>query len=298
MERVLAIPGLPPRLPDTHKGTYGRILIAAGSPGMGGAAILAARAALRAGSGLVTVAVPAELSGALAMGVPEATQLILPDPAGPDYRKCLLDALRGKLERFQALAVGPGLGVDASASFLVETLLQSFHGPQVVDADALNILAAEPAIALRRDVERVWTPHPGEFERLTGSRPVGEAERISLSRRFVAERGGVLVLKGHRTVITTAGYYSINESGNPGMATGGAGDVLTGIIASFLGQGLPPFAAACLGVHLHGRAGDWAAARLGEVSVIAGDIVESLPQAIREHQGARAEGQRQRSGPR
>jgi NAD(P)H-hydrate epimerase len=255
---------------------------------MSGAAVLAARSALRSGSGLVTVALPASLSPVIAAASPEATQLLLPEPGDVDYRERLAAALGENLERFDALAIGPGLGTSAGARHLVALLLETFGGPHLLDADALNLIAMHPEIAARREPRRVWTPHPGEFERLTGELPRGEAERRAAAERFVRARGGVIVLKGHRTVVADGERCFINRTGNPGMATGGAGDVLTGVIVSLLGQGFPPFEAAALGARLHGRAGDLAAAILGECSLVAGDIVEHLPAAIGENLEAAA----------
>jgi NAD(P)H-hydrate epimerase len=285
MERVDVLPRIPPRAPDSHKGTYGRVLILAGSAGMPGAASLAALAALRTGSGLVTVALPASISLAVAANVPEATQILLPDegsPAGEGGR--LVEALGADFDRrHDAAAVGPGLGTGERARALVEAALRRFAGPLVVDADALNILAASPDLAGPARANRVFTPHPGELERLTGEKPKGEAERVAAAARLASRFGCVAVLKGHRTVVVEGDRYAVNETGNPGMATGGSGDVLTGIIASLLGQGFAPFEAARLGVHLHGSAGDIAADAQGQASVIAGDIIDCLPDAIRKH---------------
>ena len=221
---------------------------------------------------------------------PEATQILLPELDAFDYKARLLAALGPRLEKgFDALAVGPGLGTSPSARVVVELALTRFSGPQVVDADALNILAASAetwlAVAGPSRPSRVWTPHPGEFERLTGEKPHGDAERVSAAGRFAGRFGGIVVLKGHRTVVHDGHRYYINETGNPGMATGGAGDVLSGVIVSFLGQKIAPFGAACLGVHVHGSAGDFAAEAMGQGSVIAGDLVDHLPRALRMHLG-------------
>ncbi len=286
MEKVDVLPRIPPRMPDSHKGTYGRVLVLAGSAGMPGAASLAALAALRTGSGLVTVALPASISLAVAATVPEATQILLPNEADLSLQEKdrLVAALGADFERrYDAAAIGPGLGTSARARALVEAVLRRFAGPVVADADALNILAASPDLAGPARADRIFTPHPGELERLTGEKPKGDAERLAAAARLAARFGCVAVLKGHRTVIVEGDRYAVNETGNPGMATGGSGDVLTGVIASLLGQGFAAFDAARLGAHLHGSAGDLAAAALGEASVIAGDIIDSLPEAIRKH---------------
>ena len=279
MERVKKLPRIPTREPDSHKGTYGRVLLILGSPEMPGAAVLAARAALRCGSGLVTVAIPRAVSAILGAACPEATQLHLP-PAST-HRESLFSTLRPRFEGgADAVAVGPGLGTSSASAALVGLVLDACTAPVVLDADALNVVAAAPALAKTVRPDRVWTPHPGEFQRLTGERPRGDEERVAACARFVARLGGVVVLKGHRTVVLEEGRYHVNETGNPGMATGGSGDVLTGVIASLLGQGFAPFDAACLGVFLHGSAGDAAAEKLGQQSLIAGDIVEFLPKAF------------------
>lgn len=286
MQRITTLPPIPPRPLDSHKGTFGKVLVVAGSRGMAGAAVLAARAALRSGAGLVTALVPGSLSPILAVGVPEATQRLLPEYPGSDTEglTTALGAIDGG--SFDSLAVGPGLGTDQRAAMLVSWALEQAV-PQVLDADALNVIVLphhETQLKVEHSERRVWTPHPGEFRRLTGLSPRTETERLEAAEEFIDRFGGVLVLKGHRTVIMDGSRYAINETGNPGMATGGAGDVLTGTIAAFLGQGYSPFDAACLGTHLHGLAGDRARDKVGEVSLIAGDLVEALPQAVLDHQ--------------
>lgn len=289
MERIDAIPPLPPRPRDAHKGTFGHVLIAAGSPGMAGAAVLASRAALRSGSGLVTAATPASLSPIVATAVSEATGILLPEgPAGSDPA-ALRAALRPLGEgRFQAVGIGPGLGTDLRARAVLEAVFELARCPIVLDADALNLIAAGVQVPSRDASQRVWTPHPGEIERLIGEKPRTDEERLAAASRMAEKLGGVVVLKGHRTIVLEKGRYRVNATGNPGMATGGSGDVLTGIITSLLGQGLSPFDAASLGVHLHGRAGDFAAETFGEASLIAGDIAAALPAAFKEHASRQA----------
>jgi NAD(P)H-hydrate epimerase len=217
--------------------------------------------------------------------VPEATQLLLAEPGAAAAAEEASASLAARWGDFDALGIGPGLGTAESARRLVADALERFAGPAVFDADALNLIAAEPALVRAKSPERVWTPHPGELERLTGERPKGDDARLEAARRAGERLGGVVVLKGHRTVVAGEDRYYVNDTGNPGMATGGAGDVLTGVIASLLGQGFKPFEAAALGVRLHGAAGDLAAAALGEASLIAGDLIDHLPAAIRAHGG-------------
>lgn len=273
MEEVQLIPRIPPRAPDAHKGTQGRLLIVAGSRWYPGAAILAARGALRMGAGLITAAVPDSVSTALTTACPE----VIHAPAdGPQ----VLDPT----QTYTAGVVGPGLGLDDRARELMLRMVLHFDRPLVVDADALNLMAREDGAGLRPRADRVFTPHPGELERLTGERPRGDSERLAAAERFERRHGGVLVLKGRHTVVLERGRYFVNRTGNPGMATAGAGDILSGILGSLLAQGFAPFDAARLGVYLHGLAGDLAARARGEASLVASDIIEHLPQAILQHQ--------------
>ena len=275
MKPIDVIASIPRREADTHKGTYGKALLVAGSEGMTGAAILASRGAYRAGAGLVTVGIDRSLFCAVSPAVPEAIFL----DTGPG-RSALG---REVLNAYQAVLLGPGIGTTRSLDF-AWWVLENRQGPLVLDADGINITALDPQHHFPFRGDCIWTPHPGEFERLTGERPQGDQERLQAAERFVRARGGVLVLKGHRTLVMDRDGFVINGTGNPGMATAGAGDVLAGMIAAFLAQGFKPFAAARLAVHLHGRAGDLAAADLGEVSLVAGDLIEYLPRVIQEHQ--------------
>lgn len=275
MRLVERLPPLPEREPETHKGTYGRNLLLVGSEGMAGAAILAARAAYRAGAGLATVAIDRVLFSTVSPVAPEA--VFLDTAAWPSHLS--LDALNG----YQAVLMGPGIGTSAATRELVWWILKHRQGPVVLDADALNIIASEPDQLPPPREDRVWTPHPGEFARLAGRRPAGDEERLAAGERFVKSRGGVLVLKGHHTLVMDAARYAVNATGNPGMATAGSGDVLSGMLTAFLGQGIEPFAAARAAVHLHGRAGDLAAEKVGQISLVAGDLIDWLPQAILEH---------------
>ncbi len=280
-EIVTALPALAPRDPAGHKGTYGHVVAVAGSRGMTGAAILCGSGALRGGAGLVTVATPEPALPVVAAGNP--CYLTNPLPAdehgriAAGARAAVLDAAG----RGSVVACGPGLGQSQGVIEAVTALLTHSDRPLVLDADGLNVVAPNPHV-LRRRPPLVITPHPGELARLldTTTKDV-LADRENLAVRFAAANGLVLVLKGHQTLVTDGRRLYRNATGNPGMATGGTGDVLTGLVAALLGQGLEPFAAAQLGAHLHGLAGDLARDELGEVSLIASDLLTYLPRAFR-----------------
>ncbi|HEX6985922.1 MAG TPA: NAD(P)H-hydrate dehydratase [Planctomycetaceae bacterium] len=281
LERVTKLPSPPPREDDSHKGTYGRVLVVAGSRGMAGAASLTGLGALRGGAGLVYLAVPAGVANTVSAIEPSYLVEPLPDDADgrllTDPRE---EPLASLLEGKDALAVGPGLGQSRAVSKLVLRLYEKFPGPAVFDADALNALAKSPKALGKPGGPRVLTPHPGEFARLTGSDVKSvQAGRETLAAAFAAEHGVVLLLKGHRTVVTDGARLAVNETGNSGMATGGCGDVLTGLIAALLGQKMEPFAAAQFAAHLHGLAGDLAAANLSKPGLIATDVAWYLTQA-------------------
>jgi NAD(P)H-hydrate epimerase len=279
---VSGVPSLPPRAPDSHKGDFGRVLVVAGSRGMSGAAVLCASAALRAGAGLVRVAIAAGVLPIVAAGNPCYMTASLPDDNdGRLAPQAEADVLR-LAETSDVVAAGPGLGATPAVAAIVRALLARVPGPLVLDADALNVLAGHAEALRGRKVPPILTPHPGEFGRLLGRKVSGApTERQELAAQFAAEHGVVLVLKGHGTVVTDGRRVYMNKTGNPGMATGGSGDVLTGLIAALLGQKLEPFAAAQLGVHLHGLAGDLARDDLGEVALIATDLIAYLPRALR-----------------
>jgi NAD(P)H-hydrate epimerase len=282
-EKITKVPALPPRPADSHKGMFGSILIIGGARGMAGAAGLAGAAALRSGAGLVRIAAPAEVQPTVASFEPSYMTYPLPCDADgliawPESR-AVIERL---LEPADVLAVGPGLGQSNGLRSLVRWLLEAAEQPTVLDADGLNALAGQTELLERLRRPLIVTPHPGEFSRLTGH-PTAElqADRIGCATEFAAARAHlVVVLKGQNTVVTDGKRVYINTSGNPGMATAGAGDVLTGAIAALLGQKLPPFEAAQLGVFAHGLAGDIARDQNGEVGMIAGDLVESLADAF------------------
>ena len=257
---------------EIHKGDCGRILIVAGSHGMAGAAILAATAALRTGSGLVQVAIPKDLFPIVQVGIPEATCL------ERDLRKI-------DLSLYDAIAVGPGLGQSDESIDTVKYLFENYDGKMVLDADGLNILAYNNLFDLIKDKENiVITPHMGEAKRLLGHL---KEERKETAIELYRKTKAITVLKGHATVVATDNEKTyINTTGNPGMATAGSGDVLTGIITSLLGQGKSAKEAALAGVFVHGLAGDLAAETVGEYGLIAGDIAYYTAIALKEISGS------------
>ena len=277
---VNQLPVLPPRPADSNKGTFGRVLVVSGSLGMSGAAVLCGSAALRAGAGLVRVAVPSGILPIVAAGNPCYMTAPMPQDEHGRFTDSAAPQLVGLAQGNNVVAMGPGFGRSPTITALVSALLTQLSMPIVLDADGLNALHTD---RLRdRAGPLVITPHPGEFARLSGlDIPTIQSRRQEVSTRFAAEHGVTLVLKGQGTVVTDGQRVFINSTGNPGMATAGSGDVLTGVIAAFLAQGLEPFAAAQLGVYVHGLAGDMARDALGEVGMIAADLLSYLPQAIR-----------------
>jgi NAD(P)H-hydrate epimerase len=287
---VTSLPVLAPRSPDSNQGNFGRVLVVAGSRGMSGAAVLCGSAALRGGAGLVRVAVPSGILPIVAGGNPCLMTAPLPEDEAGRLAGAALPELLQLAEGQTVLAVGPGLGRSPDLTKLVSAVLAQVKAPLVLDADGLNAIAGH-AERLRGRPGLVITPHPGEFARLLGvDIPTVQAQRGPLAAKFAADHGLVVLLKGHGTVVTEGRRLFRNPTGNPGMATAGSGDVLTGLIAALLGQGLAPFEAAQLGAYLHGRAGDLAREDLGGVSLIATDLVEYLPRAFRSLGGAAGPG--------
>jgi hydroxyethylthiazole kinase-like uncharacterized protein yjeF len=273
---------IPTRKADSHKGLYGRVLIVGGSRGKIGAPALTARAALRSGAGLVTVAPPSSCWPIVASWTPETMTDPLPETADGTVSEQAVEHVLASDATI--LAIGPGLGRSASTTAFVRQLVTRSQLPLVLDADALNALAGHADLLRSRNAPQVvLTPHPGEMARLTGL-SVAEVQRtrLSVARAFAVSHSVYVVLKGHRTVIATpSGDAFINPTGNPGMATAGAGDVLTGVIAGWLATGQPALEASTLGVYLHGAAGDLAAARHGQIGLIASDIIDHLGAAVR-----------------
>lgn len=285
LERVTVLPKLPSRPRDGHKGTFGHVRVVAGSLGMSGAAILTATAALRAGAGTVLLAVPQSIRTAVAAAQPCYTTCELPLIRAGRFGNNDRPKVLAWAEAADALAVGPGLGSDAMVARTLRSLVELCPKPLVLDADGLNALTPlAPGQPLRRSGPMVLTPHPGEFARLL-NQPVSEiqSDRENQAVRLASAQQTVVVLKGANTVVTDGRRVYINRTGNPGMATGGSGDVLTGTIAALLAQGLDAFSAAQLGVWLHGTAGDLAAADHGEDGLIATDLLDHLPRAWRKY---------------
>ncbi|HOV80412.1 MAG TPA: NAD(P)H-hydrate dehydratase [Bacillota bacterium] len=275
---------LPSRPSAAHKGDFGRVLVVAGSKGMTGAACLAGEAALRAGAGLVTVAVPETLHGIMEAKLTEVMTSPLPDNGSGYLSREAGQKILALLERADVLAIGPGLSTGPEVVALIKELLPSIRVPVVLDADALNAVAGEGGILRRIPAPAVITPHPGELARLMGM-TAGEIQedRIAAAGRAADMWNTVVLLKGARTVIAAPdGAVYINPTGNQGMATGGSGDVLTGVVAALLGQGLEPARAAAAGAYIHGLAGDIAAGEKGMTGMTAGDILSALPAATRE----------------
>ena len=274
---------IPIRKADGHKGDFGKLLVLAGSTGLSGAAVLASKSALRSGCGVVKTACPKTVQPLIAAGCIAATTYPLPDVA----KKGAL-ALRGHgeikklINENDALVIGPGVGLHHETKELIIRLLLSLEKPAVVDADALTVLAGELQVLSDTKADLILTPHPGEFERLSGVKPSNKIhERIASARKFAIEHQTMLVLKGSPTVVADInGIVYVNSTGNNGMATGGSGDVLSGIIGSLLAQGMNSIDAAVAGVYLHGLAGDYAADELGVRSLIASDIIDFLPEAF------------------
>jgi ADP-dependent NAD(P)H-hydrate dehydratase / NAD(P)H-hydrate epimerase len=274
---------VPERRPDAHKGVFGHLLVAAGSRGRTGAAHLAAEAGLRSGVGLVTVATPASsLPIIAALG---ACYMTLPLDETADGAVAASAAERVLGAPHDAIAVGPGLGTGPEQAAFVRALLARAAVPLVLDADALTVLSGDTA-ALRGRPDRpvVITPHPGEMARLAGTTAAEvQAHRLTVAREFAMAHGVYVVLKGHRTLVAgPEGDVAVNPTGNPGMSTGGTGDVLTGMVGAWLAQGLPPARACALAVYLHGAAGDLAAADVGEVAMTAADLLPQLGDAVLE----------------
>lgn len=281
-------PFLLPRSADSHKGTYGTALLIGGSRDMSGAISLAGMSALRGGAGLVRLAVPDVAQASVAAHEPSyMTAALESDAAG---RIAGSEAAHRRIielsESATAIAVGPGLGRSPELSALVAALYGELTQPAVFDADALNALAEQAHLLAEHAGPRILTPHPGEFARLVNlDTSTVQSRREELAATFARDNSCIVALKGHATFVTDGERGWTNSTGNPGMATGGTGDVLTGLITALLCQELTPYDAARLGVYLHGMAGDLAAKEVGEVSLTASDLIHHLPRAFLRHTG-------------
>ena len=278
-----AFQSLPIRVPSSHKGTFGHAGIIAGSVGKTGAAALAARAALRVGAGLVTVATPNSVNDVLEVKVLEAMTMPLPETKARTLPRAGLDRVVAFIQARTAIAVGPGLSTHPETVELVQSLMKHLDRPSVLDADALNALAGRASLLTECKTPPILTPHPGEMARLEvdATTQSVNADRIGTARRFARERGVFVVLKGARTVIARPdGLVAICPTGNPGMATAGTGDVLTGMIVGLLAQKVPAWEAACAATYFHGSAGDLAAQQLGQPGMLASDLIAQIPYAL------------------
>lgn len=275
---------LPKRHPEGHKGDYGRVLVIGGSEGLTGAVALTSMAALRAGAGLVTLAVPKSLHGIMEVKLTEVMTKPLPETERKSISRDALEDALALAETMDVVALGPGMSTDPAATGFVTDLVPRLTRPTVIDADGLNAMVGNLDILKDCKAGLVLTPHPGEMARLMGME-VEEVQgnRIEVAKEFATKYKVTLVLKGACSLVAgSQGELFVNQRGNPGMATGGTGDILTGIISGLLGQGLSPLEAAVAGVYLHGCAGDLAAFSYGEASLVAGDILNQLPEAFKE----------------
>lgn len=274
-ELVLSL--LPDRNPWGHKGNFGKLLLLCGSRGYTGAAFFAAMGALRAGAGLVFLGVPESIYGIEAVKLNEPVIFPLPDAGGRLSADAVPEILT-RLPQMDAVLVGPGLGQSEGTLAVVRAVLEKAECPVVVDADGINVLSAHRDLLRGRKSPTILTPHDGEFARLGGV--IGE-DRMAAAAALAEELGCVVLLKGHETCITdgTDGY--LNPTGNPGMAVGGSGDVLAGVITALLGAGLPPLEAAACGAWLHGAAGDRCAAELGQYGMLPTDMLSALPRLVK-----------------
>ena len=274
-EKVFSI--LPDRDPWGHKGNFGKILLLCGSRGFTGAAYLAAMGALRTGAGLTFLGVPESIYAIEAVKLNEPVVFPLPDENGKLSEEAISEIL-GRVHNMDAVLIGPGLGQSAGTFEVVKAVLENAQCPVVLDADGLNVIAAHRDILRGRKHPTILTPHDGEFARIGGC--IG-SDRMASAADLALELGCIVLLKGHRTCITDGETHYRNETGNPGMAVGGSGDVLAGIIVSLLGQGIAPLEAAAVGAWLHGAAGDLCAAELGQYGMLPTDMLQKLPRLLK-----------------
>lgn len=268
---------LPDRKADSHKGNYGKVLLLCGSMGFTGAAALAAMGALRSGAGLVYLGVPESIYAIEAVKLTEAIVFPLPEEDGKLSAKAI-PIIRNYLKTMDAVLIGCGLGISAGTMAVLDAVLREFKGPVVADADAITMLASCSERIKEREYPTILTPHEGEFRRLNIAL---EEERLTGAMIAARELGCILLRKGHESVITDGWEYYINPTGNPGMAVGGSGDVLAGILVSLLGQGIAPLKAAACAAWLHGAAGDRCAEKLGQYAMLPSDMLQQLPYLLK-----------------
>lgn len=287
MRRITKLPPLPSRRADTHKGDYGRVLVLGGSLGMTGAACMCSEAVLRGGAGLVTLGIPESLYPIVASCLSFAVMTRpLPETRQKTISYGARQAIKELARGFDVLALGPGLSRHSETQRLVLWLLENITLPTVVDADGLNAIATMPTVLTKIKRDCIITPHPGEMARLLDW---DSADEVQKDRKGAVEEflkrypKLIVVLKGHKTLVADSQHLFVNTTGNPGMATAGTGDVLTGLIAGLLAQGFSAFDSAQLGTYLHGLAGDLAAAEKGEISLIATDVLEKLPDVFKKY---------------
>lgn len=268
---------LPARDPWGHKGTFGKILILCGSRGFTGAAYFAAMGALRSGSGLVFLGVPESIYAIEAIKLNEPVVFPLPDKDGKLHISALQE-IEKRLPGMDAVLIGCGLGISDDTASIVQWVLKNASCPVVLDADGITMMAAHKDILRGRTYPTILTPHDGEFLRFGGT--IGE-DRIKSAADYATEWNCIVLLKGHETCITDGVHHYRNRTGNPGMAVGGSGDVLAGIIAGFLGQKLQPLEAAACGAYVHGKAGDICAESLGQYGMLPSDMLNVLPRLLK-----------------
>ena len=273
-ESVLSI--LPDRAVDAHKGNFGRLLLLCGSRGYTGAAYFAAMGALRSGAGLVFLGVPESIYAIEAVKLNEAIVFPLPDEDGK-YSASAIPEILKRLPQMDAVLLGPGLGQGESVFAVVQAVLEHAACPVVLDADGINLVAPHKDIVRGRTAPTILTPHAGEFARLGGA----TEDRKAAAEQMARDLHCIMLLKGHNTVITDGTTTYINPTGNPGMAVGGSGDVLAGIITALLGQGIDPLRAAACGAWLHGAAGDICAEEISQYGMLPTDMVHVLPRLLK-----------------
>jgi len=267
---------LPARDPLAHKGDFGRVLLLCGSVGYTGAAALAARAAARTGSGLIFLGVPETVYPILATKLDEPMVFPVASEHGA-FSASAVPAILARLKTADAVLIGPGMGCTEGTFACVKAVLQSATCPVVLDADGINVLAEHTDLLRECACPVVLTPHPGEFQRLGGDLC---CSREDAAKSLAQDLGVICVLKGHETVVSDGKSCHVNPTGNPGMATGGSGDVLAGILVSLLGQGIAPLQAACAAVWLHGRAGDICADEIGQYGMLPSDMLQVIPRLL------------------